>query len=64
MDLLNEALEFETRKKRFPTTSDRIMAAREAKSLILGSNEIYKKNISFLQKIDNKCGRNYRNSMN
>ena len=44
MDLLNEALEFETRKKRFPTTSDRIMAAREAKSLILGLNEIYKKN--------------------
>ena len=44
MDLLNEALEFETRKKRFPTTSDRIMAAREAKSLILALNEIYKKN--------------------
>ena len=44
MDLLNEALEFETKKMRFPTTSDRIMAARKAKSLILGLNEIYKKN--------------------
>ncbi|MDG2151349.1 MAG: hypothetical protein P8K12_03855, partial [Polaribacter sp.] len=31
------------KKKRFPTTSDRIIAAREAKSLILGLNEIYKK---------------------
>jgi len=44
MDLLNEALEFETKKMRFPTTSDRIMAARKAKALILGLNEIYKKN--------------------
>ena len=44
MDLLNEALEFETKKMRFPTTSDRIMAERKAKSLILGLNEIYKKN--------------------
>ena len=43
MDLINEALEFETKKKRFPTTSDSIIAAREAKSLILGLNEIYKK---------------------
>ena len=43
MDLINEALEFETKKNRFPTTSDRIIAAREAKSLILGLNEIYKK---------------------
>ena len=44
MELLEKALEFETRKMRFPTTSDRIMAAREAKSLILNLNEIYKKN--------------------
>jgi hypothetical protein len=28
---------------RFPTTSDRVLAAREAKSLILSLNEIYKK---------------------
>jgi hypothetical protein len=27
---------------RFPTTSDRIMAAREAKELILSLNEVYK----------------------
>jgi hypothetical protein len=44
MKLIEKALEFETRKKRFPTTSDRIMAAREAKELILSLNEIYKKN--------------------
>ncbi|CAI8345070.1 MAG: Uncharacterised protein [Polaribacter sejongensis] len=43
MDLINKALEFETRKMRFPTTSDRIIAAREAKELILSLNEIYKK---------------------
>tara|TARA_R110002033_G_scaffold142707_1_gene180959 strand:- start:208 stop:432 length:225 start_codon:yes stop_codon:yes gene_type:complete len=43
MELINQALEFETRKMRFPTTSDRIMAAREAKELILSLNEVYKK---------------------
>ena len=43
MELVEKALEFEQRKMRFPTTSDRIMASREAKSLILGLNEIYKK---------------------
>jgi len=42
MDLINKALEFETRKMRFPTTSDRIIAAREAKELILSLNEVYK----------------------
>ena len=44
MELIEKGLEFETRKMRFPTTSDRIMAAREAKELILNLNEIYKKN--------------------
>ncbi|TXD51240.1 MULTISPECIES: hypothetical protein [unclassified Polaribacter] len=43
MELVKKALEFETRKMRFPTTSDRIMAAREAKDLILSLNEVYKK---------------------
>lgn len=43
MELVEKALEFEQRKMRFPTTSDRILASREAKSLILGLNEIYKK---------------------
>lgn len=42
MKLIEKALEFEVRKKRFPTTSDRIMAAREAKDLILSLNEVYK----------------------
>ncbi|MDC0176884.1 hypothetical protein OAJ14_01855 [Polaribacter sp.] len=44
MDLIKKALEFETRKMRFPTTSDRIIAAREAKELILSLNVIYKSN--------------------
>jgi hypothetical protein len=44
MDLIKKALEFETRKMKFPTTSDRIIAAREAKGLILSLNEIYKSN--------------------
>ncbi|MDB2571360.1 MAG: hypothetical protein P8P28_04560 [Polaribacter sp.] len=44
MELIEKALEYEKRKMRFPTTSDRIMAAREAKDLILSLNEIFKKN--------------------
>lgn len=44
MELIDKALEFEKRKMRFPTTSDRILAGREAKSLILSLNEIYKEN--------------------
>ncbi len=42
MDIVNQALEFETRKTSFKTTSERIEASREAKRLILGVNEIYK----------------------
>ncbi|MBT8245162.1 MAG: hypothetical protein HKP48_04490 [Winogradskyella sp.] len=42
MDILNRAVEFENRKFSFKTTSDRIVAAREAKELILGVNEVYK----------------------
>lgn len=42
MDTLEKALEFENRKFSFKTTSDRIMAAREAKDIILAVNEIYK----------------------
>lgn len=44
MDLIQKAIEFENRKMRFPTTSDRILASREAKSLILSLNEVYKQN--------------------
>ena len=44
MDILSQALEFEQRKTSFKTTSERIEASRKAKSLILGINELYKKN--------------------
>lgn len=43
MDLLERAEEFENRKHRFVTTSDRILASREVKALILEINEVYKK---------------------
>lgn len=43
METIEKAKEFEKRKLSFKTTSDRILAAREAKDLILGLNEIYKK---------------------
>ena len=42
MDTLEKALEFENRKFSFKTTSERIMAAREAKDIILAINELYK----------------------
>lgn len=42
METVKKALEFENRTFSFKTTSDRILAAREAKDLILGINEIYK----------------------
>lgn len=42
MDLINEALEFEQRKLKSLSTSDRIEISRKAKTLILGLNEIYK----------------------
>lgn len=42
MDIINKALEFEQRPMKFVTTSDRILASREVKSLILSLNEVYK----------------------
>lgn len=42
MDLINEALEYEQRKLSLKTTSERIVASKKLKSLILGINEIYK----------------------
>lgn len=42
MDILEKASEFEMRKFSFKTTSERIMAAREAKDIILEVNELYK----------------------
>ncbi len=44
IDLLEHANEFENRKHTFKTTSDRILAAREVKELILGINDMYKEN--------------------
>ena len=44
MDIIEHALEFEQRKQTFITTSDRIVASREVKSLILAVNELYKEN--------------------
>ncbi|MCB0461864.1 MAG: hypothetical protein KDC81_04095 [Flavobacteriaceae bacterium] len=42
MDIIDKALEFENQKRRSLSTSDRVKISREAKSLILGLNEIYK----------------------
>ena len=42
MNLLERAEEFEQRKFSFKTTSDRIVASREVKALILELNEVYK----------------------
>lgn len=43
MEILQEALEFENAKMSHMSTSDRVVASREAKRLILAINEIYKK---------------------
>ena len=42
MDIIKKAKEFETRKHSFVNTSERIIASREAKDIILGLNEVYK----------------------
>jgi len=44
MDIIDKARLFEQRKWNKLTTSDRIVASREAKSLILELNELYKQN--------------------
>lgn len=43
MDIKERAIEFENRKFQFKNTSERVLASREVKDLILGLNEIYKK---------------------
>ena len=43
---MNRALEFESRKMSGMTTSDRVESSRQAKSLILELNELYKKDKS------------------
>ena len=42
MDLIDRALEFEKRKMKSLSTSDRVKISREAKALILDLNQIYK----------------------
>lgn len=42
MELIDRALEFEQRKMRSLSTSDRVKLAREVKALILELNEVYK----------------------
>ena len=42
MELLQKALEFEQRKMVLKSTTERILASRAAKSLILSLNEVYK----------------------
>jgi hypothetical protein len=42
MDIIDKALEFEQRKMRSLSTSDRVKISREAKALILDLNQIYK----------------------
>ena len=44
MNIIDRALEFEKRKRKSLSTSDRVKISREAKELILALNEIYKKN--------------------
>lgn len=41
-DIFARADEFETKKTTFKTRSERIIASREAKEIILSLNEIYK----------------------
>ncbi|QFZ55852.1 hypothetical protein FEZ18_14090 [Oceanihabitans sp. IOP_32] len=43
MELINKAIEFENAKMSHMSTSDRVVASREAKRLILELNEVYKK---------------------
>ncbi len=44
MDLIERAEEFEQRKMRSLSTSDRVKLSREVKALILELNEVYKEN--------------------
>ena len=43
MDILQQAITFENAKMSHMSTSDRVVASREAKRLILALNEIFKK---------------------
>lgn len=43
MDIINEAIAFEQSKMKNMSTSDRVVASREAKRLVLALNEVYKR---------------------
>ena len=43
MEILEQALAFENAKMKNMSTSDRVVASREAKRLILALNEVYKR---------------------
>ncbi len=42
-ELISQAIEFEKNEKSFKTRSEKIIAVREAKEIILSLNEVYKK---------------------
>jgi len=42
MSIVEKGVEFANRKHKFITTSDRIIASREAKALVLEINQLYK----------------------
>ena len=43
VELVSQAIEFEKNEKSFKTRSEKIIAAKEAKKIILSLNEVYKK---------------------
>lgn len=43
LELVSQAIEFEKNEKSFKTRSEKIIAVKEAKKIILSLNEIYKK---------------------
>lgn len=43
IELIAQAIEFEKNEKSFKTRSEKIIAVREAKKIILSLNEVYKK---------------------
>lgn len=43
IELVAQAMEFEKNQKTFVSRNDKIIAAREAKRIILSINEVYKK---------------------
>ena len=43
LELIQQALEFEKNEKSFKSRNEKIIAAREAKRIILSINDIYKK---------------------